>query len=140
LRVFLVGVTRDDLDALRRQVEGDASLEIVGTALKRDLDHGHLRVPTHVEAVMMSRSASANDRDPSETVTDARDVIEALTPRELDVLGLVSDGHGNRAIASRLGISEHTVKFHLASIFGKLGASTRTEAVRRGLELGLIEI
>jgi len=66
--------------------------------------------------------------------------IEELTPRERDVLALLSDGYGNRAIAERLGISEHTVKFHLASIFGKLDASTRTEAVRKGLDLGLIDI
>jgi len=52
----------------------------------------------------------------------------------------VADGHPNREIAIRLGISEHTVKFHLASLFGKLGVSTRTQAVRRALEWGLIDI
>ncbi len=60
--------------------------------------------------------------------------------REHDVLALVADGLPNREIANALSISEHTVKFHLASIFGKLGVSTRTEAVQRGVRLGVIEI
>jgi two-component system, NarL family, response regulator YdfI len=75
-----------------------------------------------------------------ERVDEDFDPIETLTPREGDVLALVADGLGNREVAQRLGISEHTVKFHLASIFGKLGASSRTEAVQRGLRLGFIEI
>lgn len=65
--------------------------------------------------------------------------VEALTPREHDVLRLLAEGAGNRAIAERLGISDHTVKFHLSAIFGKLGVTTRTAAVRRGLRLGWID-
>jgi DNA-binding NarL/FixJ family response regulator len=67
-------------------------------------------------------------------------VSPALTAREHEVLVLASDGLSNREIASALGISDHTVKFHLASIYAKLGASTRTEAVQRGLRSGLIEL
>lgn len=66
--------------------------------------------------------------------------IEHLTPREHDVLVLVADGLRNREIANRLGISEHTVKFHLAAIFGKLAAASRTEVVRKALRLGLIDV
>jgi len=67
-------------------------------------------------------------------------LIEPLTPREQEVLVLLADGLRNRELATRLGISEHTVKFHLAAIFGKLGASSRTEVVRKALRLGLIDV
>jgi DNA-binding CsgD family transcriptional regulator len=67
-------------------------------------------------------------------------LVEPLTPREHEVLVLVADGLRNREIAQRLGVSEHTVKFHLAAIFGKLGASSRTEVVRKALRLGLIDL
>jgi two-component system, NarL family, response regulator YdfI len=63
---------------------------------------------------------------------------EALTPREREVLQMISAGLGNKEIAGRLSISEHTVKFHVASILGKLGASTRTEAVSIGIRRGLV--
>jgi DNA-binding NarL/FixJ family response regulator len=63
---------------------------------------------------------------------------ESLTTRELEVLGLLSQGLSNKLIASRLQISEHTVKFHVSSIYTKLGAASRTEAVSRGARLGLI--
>jgi DNA-binding NarL/FixJ family response regulator len=66
--------------------------------------------------------------------------IDRLTARERDVLELVSQGLPNKSIASRLGISDHTVKFHLSSIFSKLGVSSRTEAVRRGVRAGLIDL
>jgi DNA-binding NarL/FixJ family response regulator len=57
-----------------------------------------------------------------------------LTPRELDVLTAIGTGLGNKAIARELGISLHTVKFHIESLFRKLGARTRAEAVAKGLE------
>lgn len=64
--------------------------------------------------------------------------VEALTPREIEVLRLVAEGEGNKSIAYKLGISEHTVKFHVGSILGKLHASSRGEAVAAGIRQGLI--
>jgi DNA-binding NarL/FixJ family response regulator len=65
---------------------------------------------------------------------------ESLTPREREVLELLSQGLPNKLIAQRLQISEHTVKFHISSIFAKLGASSRTDAISRGARLGLITL
>lgn len=65
---------------------------------------------------------------------------QALTPREIEVLSMLAEGLGNKVIAWRLGISEHTVKFHLGSIFTKLNASSRTEAVTLGIRQGLIMV
>ena len=65
---------------------------------------------------------------------------ESLTGRERDVLELIAEGLSNRLVAERLGISEHTVKFHVASIYGKLGASSRAELIRRAARRGLITI
>ena len=67
-------------------------------------------------------------------------MAEDLTPREIEVLKLVAAGLANKEIAHRLEISDHTVKFHVASVMGKLGASSRTEAVTLGIRLGLIMI
>lgn len=64
--------------------------------------------------------------------------MQALTPREIEVLGMLALGLGNKTIAKQLGISEHTIKFHVSSIFSKLNASSRTEAVTLGARLGLI--
>ena len=65
---------------------------------------------------------------------------DPLTTRETEVLALLAGGAGNKEIARQLRISEHTAKFHVSSILGKLGATTRTEAVSRGYRLGLILI
>lgn len=73
-------------------------------------------------------------------VHDEGSLIEALTPREIEVLDLVAEGLPNKAVAARLGISDQTVKFHLASITGKLGAANRTDAVRRAVRLGLVTL
>ena len=68
--------------------------------------------------------------------TDA--LVEPLTPRESEVLQLVAEGLTNRRIGERLGISEHTAKFHVNAILGKLGAQTRGEAVAHAARLGLL--
>ena len=65
---------------------------------------------------------------------------EPLTPREIQVVELLAEGLSNRHIGERLGISAETVKFHLAAISGKLGASNRTDVVRRAVQRGLISL
>ena len=69
---------------------------------------------------------------------DVDQPAEPLTPRELEVLQLLADGLPNKTIAARLGISEHTVKFHVNAILGKLGVQSRTEAVIHATRLGLV--
>ena len=66
--------------------------------------------------------------------------VEPLTPRELEVLVMIVDGLTNKEIAAQLNVSAHTVKFHISSILGKLGASSRTEAATIGLRRGLVTI
>lgn len=88
--------------------------------------------PDDVEA-LGSRSAPAGHPRPAPGG-------HPVTPRELEILGMLADGLGNRTIAGRLGISEHTVKFHIAAIFTKLGVATRAEAVTAGIRRGLIPI
>ena len=67
-------------------------------------------------------------------------VDEPLTSREMEVLELLAQGLANKAIAQRLAISDQTVKFHVASICGKLGASNRTDAVRRAVRRAIITL
>jgi two-component system, NarL family, response regulator YdfI len=64
--------------------------------------------------------------------------VESLTAREQQVLATMAEGLLNKEIADRLHISEHTVKFHVSSIMGKLGASSRTEAVTMGIRRGIL--
>ena len=70
--------------------------------------------------------------------TESPRLAEALTPREVEVLQLLAEGLPNKAIARRLDISDHTVKFHVNAILSKLGAQSRTDAVVRATRLGLI--
>jgi NarL family two-component system response regulator YdfI len=96
----------------------------------------------HDGLVLLSTSTAANlaavygDR-PEENEAE---LSEEITSREMDVLRMLAEGLVNKDIAARLGISEHTVKFHISSILDKLGASTRTEAVTLGIRRGLIPI
>lgn len=66
------------------------------------------------------------------------ETVEELTPREVEVLRLLADGLGNKEVALHIGVSDHTVKFHISSILAKLGAGSRTEAVTLGIRRGLI--
>ncbi len=68
------------------------------------------------------------------------DDAPSLTTREAEILALVGQGSSNKTIARRLGISVHTVKFHLEALFQKIGATCRAEAVAKGLRHGVIEL
>jgi len=92
-------------------------------------------VVLHPEAMTSLRSASLARPGAVAAVADQR-----LTAREIEILGLIAEGLGNKPIAARLRISDHTVKFHIASIFAKLSAGSRTEAVTIGVRQGLIMI
>jgi NarL family two-component system response regulator YdfI len=86
--------------------------------------------PSEIDALFHPRDVS----EPRETLP------EALTPREIEVLRLLAEGLANKEVAARLALSEHTIKFHVASIMGKLGANSRTEAVMLGIRHGLVLI
>ena len=86
--------------------------------------------------LLVDRSASLEvDIDRSSTSTSE---VDALTPREREVLEMLAEGLSNKEIAWRMKISEHTVKFHVASIFAKFDVSTRSEAVMKGIRQGLV--
>jgi NarL family two-component system response regulator YdfI len=123
-----------DVDALRNGVRAVlprnispvgiiAAVEAVGAGLA-------VLLPEGLETLLRESAASQRAVSPP--------LVEALTRREIEVLGMMVEGWGNKEISSRLGISEHTVKFHVASIMGKLNASSRTEAVTSGIRHGLI--
>jgi DNA-binding NarL/FixJ family response regulator len=126
--------TERDMDAFRGGVRAVlprnmspggiiAAVEAVGAGLA-------VLLPEGLDTLLRESTASHRAVSPP--------LVEALTPREIEVLGMMVEGWGNREISSRLGISEHTVKFHVASIMGKLNASSRTEAVTSGIRHGLI--
>lgn len=86
--------------------------------------------PALIEPLLDRRRSMVNE--------DIERLVEPLTDREIEVLQLLSQGLANKQIAAALGISEHTVKFHISGIYAKLGAASRTEAVRQGVRQGLI--
>jgi DNA-binding NarL/FixJ family response regulator len=89
-------------------------------------------------AGLIVRTPGEARRDGFRPVTDEPPPL--LTPREAEVLTLVGQGMSNKAVARSLGISVHTVKFHLEALFAKLDATSRAEAVAKGLRDGVIEL
>jgi DNA-binding NarL/FixJ family response regulator len=140
MRVLLVG-SSSDRARLRAQLNG--TMEVAGEfpalaeAHAADLD-----VDAIVIADGRSRSVATEDRRgrPWSARVDEAIEEEPLTPREIQVLELLAEGLPNKAIAGRLRISDQTVKFHVSSISGKLGAANRTDAVRRAVRRGLITL
>jgi DNA-binding NarL/FixJ family response regulator len=135
MRIILVG-SSSERARLKAQLNG--SLEVVaeyatlGAARTADLD---------VDAILVYPNARPEPVDGhSADTNDEVEFDEPLTPREIEVLQLLAEGLPNKAIADRLHISDQTVKFHVSSISGKLGAANRTDAVRRAVRRGLITL
>ena len=145
-RVVLLAPTAAGLEALERALGPRDDLRIVARvtrldeAIAADADLVLAQPQALAPGTPGAGPPAVTRRARAEAEADDGIAAELLTPRELDVLGLLAEGRGNRDIAAALGISEHTVKFHLASIFGKLGVSTRTAAVQRALKLGAIQL
>jgi len=144
---FVVALLSTDFQNSRRAIEllqsgargilpNDAAAEeiVAGVnAAANDL----IVVPPPILETLLSLSSAGDFSTGAETALPTG-LFESLTGREREVLELLAEGESNKAIARHLDISEHTVKFHVASIFGKLGAGTRTEAVTIALRRGLI--
>ena len=128
MRVVLVGSPRER-DRLRREISA-AGLEVIDEAPTLDAARARRSTPDAFVVAHADRTENSDELARRET----------LTHRELDVVRLLAEGLPNKAIAARLGISDQTVKFHVAAIGGKLGARNRTDAVRRAIRRGLIEI
>ena len=137
-------IVTDDPSAGTALPEGPPVLVVGG-----DLDAAALGVlPPHPSLEMLDAGVRAlaaglsvrpaGRRQPRLGFAAAEDV--ALTPREVEVLTWVGAGLSNKEVARRLGISAHTVKFHMEAAFRKLGAASRAEAVAKGLRRGLIEV
>lgn len=111
------------------------------TQLRLDLHDPAIEVVGEFDTLAKAR-ASAVKADAMLLASSPQDewIDEDLTPREIDVLELLAEGLPNKAIGLRLAISDQTVKFHVASIISKLGASNRTDAVRLGVRRGLISM
>jgi len=122
--------------------ESAAARDLVRAILPRDASAEELRAA--VEAVAAGLIALSPDsldaRSAPRPVRAPATPDQPLTAREIEVLGMMADGLGNKIIAARLGISTHTAKFHVASIMAKLEAGSRTEAVSIGMRRGLVAI
>jgi DNA-binding NarL/FixJ family response regulator len=117
----------------------DAWIAGARAVLLRDADRSSLQAAISAvvnDLVVLEESIAAHLLP--ELGLSERKPADELTPRELQVLQQVAEGLPNKTIAFNLGVSEHTVKFHTNSIFRKLGVRSRTEAVVRGTQLGLI--
>ena len=119
-------------DALRRGARAvlprDASQSEILAAVAAAANDFAVLDPRDLEGLLAAAA-------PLQTTNDG---ASALTPRELEVLRMMADGAANKIIAWKLGVSEHTAKFHVASILAKLGAASRTEAVTIGIRKGMV--
>ncbi len=127
---------KDGIEALRAGADAalprSAARDQIVAAIKA-LSGGLAVLPRDVLATLLEADPLVDEAPANSDAADTR-----LTPRELEVLAAMADGASNKAIARRLHISFHTAKFHVAAILAKLDADSRTEAVARAAQLGLV--
>jgi DNA-binding NarL/FixJ family response regulator len=133
-----VAIVADEIDAR------DALAAGARAALSREADGERLaaalRAVVQGLIVLDDAFAAALLREAPDTSESPPELLENLTPREAEVLQLLTQGLANKAIAQRLGISDHTVKFHVNAILGKLGVQSRGEAMAQAVRLGLVTL
>lgn len=148
MQVPIVALVQDDRDGIRALARGAAGVlagpadpERIVLAARTVLGGLVAMDPAIVADVATgARQDAAGEELPGGRPSIEDAPLEALTRREHDVLRLMAEGLGNKQIAERLGITEHTAKFHVHTILGKLGTQSRTEAVVSAARLGLIAI
>lgn len=145
LTTLIIGDNPNDLrvaQALELGARGyllrDAAAEEMTNAVRAAHSGTIALHPLLVTRLLETLHANEQSRQDDEPPLD--ELIEPLSERELDVLRLMTRGMANKQIAGELYITEHTVKFHIRSILGKLGAANRTEAVTLGLQRGLVSL
>jgi two-component system nitrate/nitrite response regulator NarL len=138
----LAGMGARSLRVLAVLADEDQAPEALGAGARgvvlRDVDASRLAAAVRAVAeglVVLDGAAAESALRPPPPVAAT---VEPLTPREHEVLQLLAQGLSNKLIATRLGISDHTVKFHVNAILGKLGAQSRTEALAHAARLGLV--
>jgi LuxR family transcriptional regulator, maltose regulon positive regulatory protein len=142
-----------DLEAAGSAIDDALSLAAPGRIVRRFVDEGeavrkvladshgrgrHAAYARELLAAFPGQSGPERPHTPGAVRLAGDDLVEPLSPRELEVLPLIADGLGNREIADRLFLSLHTVKSHACSIYAKLGVGSRTQAVARARALGLL--
>lgn len=129
---LLVDATRLD-DVFAAGILGALAREAPPAAVRAALESAAQGLVVMDPGFHRARAASAGERRPSEP-------MDSLTPREVEVLALLATGMPNKLIAHHLGISEHTAKFHVTAVMGKLGAQSRTDAVIRAARRGMVSL
>ena len=126
---------RLDVPTLVLLGDGADALEAIAAGARGAISRSSSPSRIHAALRAIGEGLIVIDRGPSR---DAEPLSDPLTAREQDVLHLLASGLTNKEIATRLGITDHTVKFHVNAILGKLGAETRTEAVVHAAKLGIV--
>jgi DNA-binding CsgD family transcriptional regulator len=115
-------------------------IEDAGWTVRADVPTEAALSPEDLDGVAAIVIDARDATTTSTRVDEGTDFVESLTTREREVLEQMAAGLSNRQIADVLGISEHTVKFHVSAILGKLGVSSRSAAIRHGLRQGLVTL